>query len=1249
MIQNGRHSVKLATQSLSIAAVMGWWCVALAAEWHAADGFRYRDVPAANAPRAGFTLLAARETGIDFTNSLGEERSLTNQIYHNGSGVALGDVDGDGLCDVYFGNIDGPNALYRNLGNWKFQDVAVQSGVACPNRDSSGVLFADIDGDDDLDLFVNSVGRGTSVFLNDGRGRFTEFTESAGTAAPTGSTSAALADIDGDGDLDLYIANYRVSTLRDEPFTKFTISMVAGKPVVVSVNGRPATSPELMGRFTVGENGGIMEHGQPDVLFRNDGQGRFAALSWTNGIFLDEDGKNFSIPYEFGLSVMMRDLNGDGAPDIYVCNDFDSVDRMWMNRGNGTFQLVPRLALRQTSLFSMGVDVADIDRDGRDDIFVVDMLSRAHTRRAVQLGERRANVAPPGVFENRPQYMRNTLFWNRGDGTYAEIARLAGLEASEWSWTPLFLDVDLDGYEDLLISNGHLRDAQNLDYVRRIEAMKKERQWTAVEQLRLRKIFPKLETVNLAFRNRGDLRFEEMSAAWGFNTAGVKQGMALGDLDNDGDLDLAISSLNGPALIYRNDASALRLAVQLKGLPPNTRGVGAKIRVLGGPAPQSQEMICGGRFLSGDDFTRVFAAGSLTNRLTIEVTWRNGKQSVIYGARANRIYEIDEKSAQPAQRPKSEVQSSAPHFRDVSALLNHTHHEESFDDLQRQPLLVRKLSQPGPGVSWFDADGDGFDDLLISSGRGGELALFRNNGRGGFAVMHRAPFNLPVARDQTVALGLANSRGRTLLVGSSNYEDGATNGSVARSYDLTAAAIADDLPGQSASTGPLAVADIDGDGELDLFVGGRVVPGRYPEAASSLIFRGVNGRWVLDAENTQQFARLGLVTSAVFSDLDGNGAPDLVLACEWGPLRIFRNDRGKLSPWNFRVTGPALNPQLSTLNHLTGWWNSVAAGDFDGDGRMDLVAGNWGENTGYQSVSPELLHVYYGDFDGNGVFDALEGARDRTLKRIVPLRDPSAVLRALPGLAARLGNYQAYAEASLADMIGSSPAIRELTINTMQSMVFLNRGTNFEARPLPIEAQLAPVFGVGVADFDGDGHEDMVLAQNFFAVEPMTSRYDGGRGLWLRGNGDGTFRAINGQESGIAVYGEGRGVALCDYDGDGRVDVCVGQNGAQTKLYHNERARPGLLVRVQGAENNPQAIGATLRVVFTRNRFGPAREIHAGHGWLSQDSAVQVLAATETIESLQVRWPGGKVTMSKVPSGAAEVEVDRNGLITARR
>lgn len=1207
-----------------------------ASAWESGPGFRSRAVAPSASARVGFTSLPPSQTGVLFTNLLDHERGLTNQIYQNGSGVALGDVDGDGLCDIYLGNVDGPNVLYRNLGNWRFEDITARAGVACPKIDTAGVLFMDVDGDRDLDLLVNGIGSGTLVFLNDGRGQFTDATGTAGTAAKTGSTSFAAADVDGDGDLDLYVTNYRTVTLRDEPFTRFTVKVVNGKHFVSAVNGRSTDEPDLVGRFAVDQRGSIVEHGEADVLYRNDGGGRFTAMSFTNGMFLDETGQRSEMLYEFGLSVLMRDFNGDGWPDIYVCNDFDEPDRFWINQGNGVFRAAPLLALRQTSLFSMGVDVADIDRDGHDDFFVVDMLSREHARRSVQLGDRRPVNSMPGDFLNRPQYMRNTLFWNRGDGTYAEIAAFAGLEASEWSWTPAFLDVDLDGYEDVLVTNGHERDAQNLDVSRRIEAHKKERRMSVVEQLRLRKAYPRLENPACAFRNRGDLRFDDVSDEWGFNAMGAKQGMAMADLDNDGDLDVVLNALNSPAVLYRNDAGVPRVQVRLRGKAPNTHGVGAKVRVLGGPVPQSQEMICGGRFASGDDFVRTFAAGSVTNQLTIEVTWRDGTRSVVTNALANRIYEIDQAGAQAV--PKQErAPKPEPLFRDASELLAHAHHEEDFNDFERQPLLVRKLSQSGPGVSWFDVDGDGHDDLIFSSGRGGTLTIRRNNGRGGFETWTQSQF-AAATHDQTSVLGVARKNGRQLIVGSSNYESGDVAAG-AQIVDPASGKTVASLPGQPSSTGPLALADINGDGELDLFIGGRVLPGRYPEAASSQLFFGTNGAFALDGENTKKLEKIGLVTSAVFSDLDADGAPELLLACEWGPIRIFQFRGGKLETWNAPLRGEA----QASLDQLTGAWHSVATGDFNGDGRLDIVAGNMGENTIWQRSAPEPVRIYYGDFDDNGVFDVLEAAPDRFLRKVVPLRDANAVARWLPYLAGRFTGFTDYGRAGIDDLFLDRSRVREQSIVTTRSLVLLSRGTHFEIRALPVEAQISPVFGMAVADFNGDGHEDLVLAQNFFAVEPMTARHDAGRSLLLAGRGDGTFRAAAAPESGIAVYGEGRGVAVSDFDHDGRVDVCIGQNGAATKLYRNATGKPGLRVRLQDPAENPGAIGATVRATYADGSAGPLREIRAGGGWLSQDSSTPVIARRADIQSIAVRWPGGKLTEAKVPAGAAEILLNSAG------
>jgi len=882
----------------------------------------------------------------------------------------------------------------------------------------------------------------------------------------------------------------------------------------------------------------------------------------------------------------------------------------------------------------MGVDVADINRDGHDDIFVVDMLSRAHTRRHAQRIDIKPETLSIGQIDKRPQYPRNTLFLNRGDGTYAEIAQYSGLEASEWSWTPVFLDVDLDGYEDILISNGFERDGMNVDVLRRLEAMKKETKLSSLEQLRLRKIFPRLDTPNVAFRNLGNLKFQEMSAPWGFNAPGISQGMALADLDNDGDLDVVMNDLNRAAGIYRNDCPAPRLAVRLNGQAPNTQGIGAKIKVTGGPVTQSQEVISGGRYLSGDDPMRVFAAGA--GDMTIEITWRSGKRTVVNAARSNHVYEIEEGRAavSPASRTERADETPSVLFTDASHLLKHIHHEEPFEDFARQPLLPNRLSQAGPGIAWFDLDGDGWDDLLIGSGRGGQLAAYRNNGKGGFSRMEAAPFTQPVTRDQTTVLGWRQADGKTVvLAGSANYEDGLAVGTPVRQYDLAAKVLEDSLPGQTSSTGPLAMADIDGDGDLDLFVGGRVVPGRYPRPASSTLFRHGGGKWTLDAENAKRLANPGLVTGAVFSDIDGDGDPDLILACEWGPVRVFRNAQGKFTEATADMD----------LNKYSGWWNGVATGDFDGDGRLDIVASNWGRNSRYESFRSQPLRLLYGDADGNGTVEVLEAYSDPQANKLLPLQPFHLIGAALPSVAERLGTYTSYATKDLDEIHGPGlKGMKELTANCLESTVFLNRGNHFEARPLPTDAQMSPAFAVCVGDMDSDGTEDIFLSQNFFATQPDTSRYDAGRGLWLRGDGKGDFKAVPGQESGITVYGEQRGAALCDYDGDGRVDLAVTQNGQETKLYKNVGARPGLRVRLNGPPGNPYGVGATIRLV-SQEKAGPAREIRAGSGYWSQDSAVQVMAMPESPTQLWVRWPGGKVTTAILPSEAREVSLDIDG------
>ncbi len=459
--------------------------------WKQEAGYRHAPVTIAPGGKTGFALLPGATTGIQFSNHLAISRAMANQNLMNGAGVALGDYDGDGLCDLYFCNLGGTNALYRNLGDWKFEEVATAAGVTCTNRSSTGAVFADLNGDGRLDLVVVSCGGPNSCFFNNGNGRFREALLPAGESTRTGSNSITLADVDGDGDLDLFIANYgEVSILRS-----------GGTPSVKIVNGREEVVGRLRERIKIRPDGTFVELGEPAVLYLNNGKGDFAPVPWTGGTFLDEDGKPVTATFwDLGLSAAFHDLNGDGAPDLYICNDFQTPDRIWMNDGKGGFRALSRLAMRHSSSFSMNADFADINRDGLVDFFVADMLSPTHYLKLTQIdgGEHPPHL--PGIMDDRPQIRRNTLFLNRGDGTYGEIANFAGVAASDWTWCSAFLDVDLDGYEDLLIANGHAFDTQDSDAIERNRAKGKQ---SLSESRRQLLQFPPLAIPNLIYRNRG--------------------------------------------------------------------------------------------------------------------------------------------------------------------------------------------------------------------------------------------------------------------------------------------------------------------------------------------------------------------------------------------------------------------------------------------------------------------------------------------------------------------------------------------------------------------------------------------------------------------------------------------------------------------------------------------------------------------------------------------------------------------------
>lgn len=1063
-----------------------------------------------NAEDQLFTKLSSGDTGVKFKNILRESEEFNVMKYgyfYNGGGVAVGDVNNDGLSDIYLSGNLVASKLYLNQGNWKFDDVTEMAGVAAAGLWNTGVAMADVNGDGWLDIYVcrsaaaSSDRRKNLLFINTtastGEVSFSEQAESYDLADPGYSTQATFFDYDRDGDLDVYVLNHST-----QEFASFS-NLVS--------QHKKRTNRQL-----------------GDKLYRNEGQ-KFVDVSQEAGIIQNVLG--------FGLGVAVTDINSDGWFDVYVTNDYNEEDYLYINQQDGTFQESLREYVEHVSLFSMGCDAGDINNDATPDIITLDMLPEDNFRLKMSLGSENYDKYRELIRSGfHYQTMRNMLQLNipspegdKREGQFREIGQLAGISSTDWSWAPLIADYDLDGWKDVFITNGYARNYLDMDFMNYVvnEQVKAQEQSLDVELMGLVENMPAIQVLNYLYHNQGDLTFTNRAADWGLDQPTLSNAAAYADLDNDGDLDLIVNNVNEETFVYRNNAESWAknhryLKVQLQGEGKNAFGIGAKVYLQNGDQVQYQEMIPVRGFQSSLPYELVFGLDTITAVEKLTVVWPDSSLQSLENVQADQTLILKQSDAKLGITEASETTAI---FTDASDKLgiNFEHQENPFLDFKRDKMIPQGISNLGPKISQGDINGDGLIDYHIGGAKGQPGALFQQQPDGTFAQLSSFALEADATSEDTdgVFFDADQDGDQDLYVvsGGSDFteQDQALQDRLylndGRGNFARAKAI---LPEMLTSGATVSAADIDQDGDQDLFVGGRLIPGKYPLSPRTYILENDGTGHFRDV--TRAFApeliHAGMVTDASFTDLNDDNYPDVVVVGEWMPIRVFYNQAGKGFEEN----------ALPSLGNTSGWWNTIHANDFDQDGDTDFVVGNFGKNNLYRPTPDQPVRLLYSDFDQNGSIDPifthyLQGeevfaySKDELLGQINELKKTFSDYK----IFAQTPPSAYFTEAQLAEA-------DTLTATLFESIYLENQGDSFAVHPLPLEVQFAPVYAITSADINQDGKLDLILGGNQSLTRVSTGRYDASFGLVLQGDGTRQFEIMPPNQSGIIVRGDIRDI-----------------------------------------------------------------------------------------------------------------------------